>query len=409
MRVIVSGGGIGGLALAQGLFRRGLDVVLLERDTDLTQTGGYKLHLDPRAVDALEFLLPATGVTSLMGSSVRSQGYEIVVRDHRARLLAHGQDSEVGVSLDVDRRTLRVLLAQGLDGCLHTGFTSQRFVETPGGVSVVSSAGDTVDGDVLVLADGVNSALVQQLAGGPTAQPTGLVGIAGRTDARCVHANVITLLRDGPMLALGPGGVGLFASWHAPGASEPTGSSQAPDPVVIWGLIAAEAQVGTRWRDHSGPQLARQAERLLRSRHWELGLTALPNCAQADSVAGFSFMAADPDRIAPWDSERVTAIGDAAHAMPPTGGRGAGTALRDAASLARRLTDAAQGHATLAQSLGSSRIAMRTYAPQAVRESLEPVRWITVAAHPAVRPLASLGLPLVAAVAGAHRRLVGRS
>ncbi|MDO5753951.1 MAG: FAD-dependent oxidoreductase [Arthrobacter sp.] len=45
MRVVVVGAGIGGLACAQGLVQRGLDVQVAERDAGLAMTGGYKLHL----------------------------------------------------------------------------------------------------------------------------------------------------------------------------------------------------------------------------------------------------------------------------------------------------------------------------------------------------------------------------
>lgn len=383
---------------------------MVERDVDLRATGGYKLHLDPRALDALGFLLPESLMKALMASSVRSAGFEISVRDHRGRLLARAQDAESGVSLDIDRITLRLLLAQGLDGCLRRGFISERYAHAGEAIELTSASGEVVCGDVLVIADGVNSALVQQLASGPTARATGLMGIAGRTPTSSVPEDVARMLKDAPMLAVGPGGLGMFASWHAPGAPAP-GSQLVPvqDPAVIWGMIAAEAAVGTAWREGSGRRLADLSAGLLTSRRWTPELAELPHRALADTVAGFRLMASDPDSIATWDDHRVTAIGDAAHTMPPTGGQGAGTALRDAAALARRLTDAAHRHSTLEQALRSSRIAMRSYSPQAVRESLEPVRWIKASAHPAGRALTAMALPVVAATVDAHRRLKVRA
>lgn len=120
-------------------------------------------------------------------------------------------------------------------------------------------------------------------------------------------------------------------------------------------------------------------------------------------------LAADPDRIAPWTPRRVTAIGDAAHVMPPTGGRGAATAIIDAHRLTVALADVAGGRLTVSAALQSATDEMRDYAARAVRESLQPVRWITASAHPLARPVATVALPVAAGIAGAARRLSTRS
>jgi NADPH-dependent glutamate synthase beta subunit-like oxidoreductase len=53
VRVAVVGGGLGGLCLAQGLRRKGIDVTVYERDETLsTRRQGYRIHLDGRAARA---------------------------------------------------------------------------------------------------------------------------------------------------------------------------------------------------------------------------------------------------------------------------------------------------------------------------------------------------------------------
>jgi 2-polyprenyl-6-methoxyphenol hydroxylase-like FAD-dependent oxidoreductase len=59
LRVAVVGGGIGGLCLAQGLRRSGVDVMAYEQDSGLDKRRqGYRIHLDGRAGRALHACLP---------------------------------------------------------------------------------------------------------------------------------------------------------------------------------------------------------------------------------------------------------------------------------------------------------------------------------------------------------------
>nr|WP_282099612.1 FAD-dependent monooxygenase [Arthrobacter sp. E3] len=104
--------------------------------------------------------------------------------------------------------------------------------------------------------------------------------------------------------------------------------------------------------------------------------------SNTDSVSAFKFNAADPEDLAPWKSSRVTAIGDAVHAMPPTGGQGAATAIIDADVLTERLHAAERGEATLVVAVHDSENDLRTRAAPVVRESLQPVDWIRATASP---------------------------
>lgn len=389
MRVVVAGGGIGGLALAQGLRRHDVDVVVLERDADLADTGGYKLHLDPGACAALDTLLTDDLGARLRACSVVDEDFLLVVRGHRGRLLARAGDDTPGPSLDVDRLSLRLLLADGLGPRLRTGARCVGYEESPTEVRVRLDDGATVPGDVLVIADGAGSALAPALAGGPTATPTGLVGVAGRLPLDQAPATTRELLAQGSTLAVGPGGVGMFAAAHAPGVAGPT---------VIWGLISVAGHIPGRLADVPPDALLERATGLLQRLRWTGALAGLPSHTAPSTVAGFRFLAADPARIGSWASRRVTALGDAVHAMPPTGGRGAATAVRDAALLTEVLLAARDGGRPLPAALEDYRTRMRPYAARAVRESLQPVRWIRASATPAGRLLTRAGLPAAAGI-----------
>jgi salicylate hydroxylase len=58
--VIVIGGGIGGLTLAQGLVQAGISVAVYERDrTTADRVQGYRVHINPTGSRALHACLPA--------------------------------------------------------------------------------------------------------------------------------------------------------------------------------------------------------------------------------------------------------------------------------------------------------------------------------------------------------------
>src|SRR6266567_7669013 len=61
LRVLVIGGGLGGLCLAQGLRKAGVDVAVYERDAGLVvRKQGHRVHIDSRGELALRECLPSS-------------------------------------------------------------------------------------------------------------------------------------------------------------------------------------------------------------------------------------------------------------------------------------------------------------------------------------------------------------
>ena len=415
VRVVVAGGGIGGLACAQGLLRRGIDVRVVERDTDLSITGGYKLHLGVPAVAALRELLPASLVETLLGSAVATRGFSLALRDHRGRLLLRAAESSPGLTLDVDRVTLRGVLAGGLGDRLLLGTSCQGWRVEGDAVAVELDDGSELEADVLVIADGAGSRLAERLAGRPTSRPCGLVGVAGRSLWQDLPPSTQGLLAEEPMLAIGPGGSGVFATAHDPVARAAVRSVRASpatrSPVAIWGLIAVEDALPSHLSRLDPAALVQVCVGLLRRNSWVDPIVRLVTCSEESTVSAYRLNAADPDDLAPWPSSRVTALGDAVHAMPPTGGQGAATAILDAHGLVNGLDAACRGDVTTVVAVHDYESCMRPYAAAAVRESLQPVRWIRTTATPAgaatvraVAPVLALGAAAAGTMARTWRR-----
>jgi 2-heptyl-3-hydroxy-4(1H)-quinolone synthase len=73
----------------------------------------------------------------------------------------------------------------------------------------------------------------------------------------------------------------------------------------------------------------------------------------------------------PWVKGRVVLLGDAAHALTPNLGQGAGMAMEDAAVLGEELADAASGRQSLAASLASYEARRRPRVDTVMRLSRE--------------------------------------
>lgn len=398
---MIIGAGLGGLVLAQALAGAGEDVAVYDRDAGAAATGGYRLHLDARACAALRRHLTPELFAAVRASAADPRSFrQFAFTDHRLRVLAVDERDPDVERLLIGRVPLRTLLCRGIEDRVHFGATFTGFAVQPDrSVAVHLADGATVTADLLVGADGVGSRVARALAGRPTSTRLGVSGIAGRTPVDDGNRGLVpALLRRGPALAFGPGGVGLFLTLHDPGAPDrdPAEPPELEAPALVWGVLADDRRCPVR--SVAADELVRTVLDLLE--RWDPAVRELVRQSDPGSVASYSFRAADPAAdLTPWPPGPVTALGDAVHAMPPTGGRGAATAIRDADVLARHLGRPGD----LPAAVAGFHAEMATYAPAAVAESLGPVRWIRALQGPAATVAARAAFPLLGALAGGLR------
>ncbi|WP_143229350.1 FAD-dependent oxidoreductase [Actinophytocola xanthii] len=397
--MIVIGGGVGGLVLGRALRDAGAEVLVADRDSRAEDTGGYRLHLDATACEILARRLPPAVYQALLASSAGPGSFQrFTFLDHRLRPLLRIPRPGDGDNLLISRIALRTLLCHGLDDVVAFGREFTHHTVHDGVVTAHFADGTTETGDVLVGADGARSRTASVLAGRPTARRLRANGLAGRTP---IGGDTVVPpeLRVGPAFVFGPGGTIVFLSAHDPAtASVDAAACREVPPVVdrpflLWGI--------TTVRDlplDARPDVHHELARYL-LRDWSPVLRDLVAAADPASVTAFPYYAADPETdLVPWPAGPVTALGDAVHAMPPTGGRGAITALRDADLLAEELTRALRGETTVPLAVHAYQQRMPEYAVDAVRESLQPLRWQLRLRNPAVFQLGRLALSAGSAV-----------
>ncbi|SEG97543.1 2-polyprenyl-6-methoxyphenol hydroxylase [Saccharopolyspora kobensis] len=382
MRVAVVGGGIGGLALGAGLRRSGYEVAVYDRDTDVAATGGYHITLDQRAQSALARLVSPEIVRRLLasGSALRLRERD-AFWDRRGRLLGHGPDLSGSASIDVDRITLRTLLAEAVGEDLHLG-RAVSGVDQQGQPRVTFADGTSVTADLVVGADGAHSLVARHLASGPTNRPAGIIGFSGRT--RRADLDPVEQQRLGlrSSTAVGPRGAALYI-----GFLDPVGNAalDAPElrmsvttgPTYIWGAMFPESAGTDSLRELSGTRLQNALLDGFRVRGWAEHTLEVIARADPAGVAAFRFNAASTRAgdLAPWEAGRITALGDAVHATPPTAGMGAGAAIRDAADLLDHLGTATDD-TTLTGAIARFETGMRRRGAEVLTMAMRTVRLI---------------------------------
>ncbi|WP_234441071.1 hypothetical protein [Streptomyces scabiei] len=117
----------------------------------------------------------------------------------------------------VNRRTLRQIMAVGLEDVLHFGRTASGYEADEDGVRLLFEDGSSATGDVLVAADGINSVVRGQLLPEVPVVDTGLRGlyaIAPLTDS--LAAALPDRVFDGFSMAWAPNGAVLVAGVYQP-------------------------------------------------------------------------------------------------------------------------------------------------------------------------------------------------
>jgi 2-polyprenyl-6-methoxyphenol hydroxylase-like FAD-dependent oxidoreductase len=385
LEVIVIGGGIGGLCLAQGLRKAGVAVRVFERDEHpASRWEGYRIHVDPAGARSLRACLPAPLWDAFLATAgpggdfafLTPQLSELVVVEESITY-PHLATDPAESHYAVDRRTLRRLLLSGLGDAVAFGAEFVGYEHTAEGrVAALFSGGRRVVGDVLVGADGVGSRVRRQYLPAAEPRPVGVGGMGQKTWlTEETRAWVPRRLQHGMNLVMDDGPLALFtAAYEPPSDARAVLERLATDvpsgietPYILCALVTDPARLPSDLATLDSAALRDLADDLIA--HWHPDLRRL--LAESDPESrGCTVFTASPE-IPAWPSTRVTVLGDAIHTMPATGGLGGNTAMRDARLLTRRLSAAARGEQDLLAAIGDYEDAMRDHGYGALRAALK--------------------------------------
>jgi salicylate hydroxylase len=382
LRVLIAGGGIGGLCLAQGLRQAGIDITVFERARSRTDfVEGYRLHISPQGSRALHACLPAELFATFHETSGRPPRAMSFLTEGLAELLSvdvlpegAGPDP-VAAHRSVNRYTLRQILLIGLDDVIRFGKECTGYDWNGDGVTARFADGTTADGTILVGAEGGSSPVRAQLLPHAERVETGVVSVGGRLPLTSQTRSLLPRqLGRGPAAVLAPHGSGMFIATHETVIDDKLRHLSPPDAddYVIWAISGLQDRFPLAGR--TGEALRRVV--IDRIHGWHPHLRELVERTSPSAMSPVRIRTAVP--VPPWQPGNVTVLGDAIHSMPPSLGVGANIALRDAEALTRRLTAVHQGELSTVQAIGQYEQEMRQYGFAAVRASNRVLKRSTV-------------------------------
>lgn len=367
LHVIVVGGGIGGLCLAQGLTRAGMSVAVHERDrTPTERPAGYRIHLNPAGSRALHACLPPARWQEFVATAGEPGGLGFLTERLDPLLVISDADlHDPGTdpaerSHAVDRATLRRLLLNGLDDVVTFDKTFTHYEQHGDTVTAFFADGTSATGDLLVGADGVSSRVQRQFL--PDAPPLAseALSVASRLPLTPdTRAWLPERLATSMNMIVAPDPYFLFTSAFV--RRDPN-----TDGYVLCAFITDPTALPVDVGDLAPAAL--QDLVAARVAHWHPDLRRMITDADQGSFSVQPHRASVP--VPPWRPTTVTLLGDALHAMPPVGGLGGNAALRDAHLLTRTLLGVARGDCGLTDALGIAETEMRAHGFAAVRRAL---------------------------------------
>jgi 2-polyprenyl-6-methoxyphenol hydroxylase-like FAD-dependent oxidoreductase len=391
-RVLVIGAGTGGLALAHGLVRAGIDVQVFERDAVRTDgLHGYRVGIDPDGSRALHALLPPELYDTFVATCARAPRWFNMLTEQLREVLALQipvRDDPVESEKSVSRMTLRQVLMTGLENVINFGKTFTHYQQHANGTVTAHFAdGSSATGDVLVGADGTGSPVRKQYLPQARQEDTGIIAIAGKLPITEESASLVPpRVFEGISMIQAPKGYFCILhvmefKWDRSGKIKNGIGDNDADLIKIWpGLQFDNTRDYINWGfsatadnfpadvlERRGDDLARLVAGM--TTDWHPSLRRLFELTDPSTCFPVNIKTSVP--LDPWPASNVTLIGDAIHTMTPGRGVGANTALRDAVLLCARLIDAAEGRLGLVEAVGRYEEKMITYGFDAVLKSRE--------------------------------------
>jgi len=344
--IAIVGGGIGGLAAALALTRRGIEVAVYEQAPELRELGA-----------GVQISANGTRVLHALGLKEALERVQVLPAGKAIRLWNTGQTwklFDLGMEsvarygspyITIHRGDLHTVIAHGLaqakPGVIHLNRKCVELTQAPDHVELRFENGDLVKARLVIGADGVHSVVRENLFGATKPEFCGIIAWRGVVPMERVPASISRTIGTN---WVGPGGHVVHYPLRAGTLLNFVGMGERDWNVEGWNVRGTTEEAANDFRG------------------WHPDVHAMIRNIDVPYKWG---LALRPPMDA-WSKGRCTLLGDACHSMVPLLAQGAVMALEDGLILARAIEKYPHNHEA---ALGAYEAARRDRANKVVAGS----------------------------------------
>ncbi len=320
MKIIIVGGGIGGLACGLFLARSGHEVHLLEQAKTISNVGaGIQCGANANWVLNELGLMQTLSAVAVAPTTIEFKDFETGQALHRMKLGDHYERKYGQPYWNLHRADLIEALAASALGQsnLRCQFSTrcEDIVEHDDRVEVTTNKGQ-LEADLLIGADGIHSVVRPHLVGDYQPQFTGNVAWRVMVPAERLNQDWMPT---------------ITANFVGPRKHAVLYYVRAKKMVNLVGVVEDPDWQDSQWQSQAPwQQLKADFD------GWHETVTSVINAVENEPCYRWALF--DHEPIDQWHRKRVALLGDAAHASLPFMAAGASLALEDACILSRALT-----------------------------------------------------------------------
>ncbi|KAK2686277.1 hypothetical protein QWA68_014854 [Fusarium oxysporum] len=395
--VIIAGGGVTGLALANMLERVGINYVLLESRNEIAPQIGASIGLQANGLRILDQLDCAKDILSLFDCPLVENPLEDrFVRYPDGSIIKHFRNIQTQLkkrhgypTIFIDRQMLLQVLYEKLESkdSVYTGQAVRSVLELEDSIKVTTDKGKEFKGDILVGADGIFSTVRREMWRIANEVSPGYFPANEWSRVPCYYKCIFGISRPIEQLAKGSHPVynDKFSYLLLSG----------PGGKFYW-FFFVKLPIPLYGNDI--PRYTKLDEEQLVAEHASDPITPEVTFGQLYEARTNSTLTALHEWVfEKWHYKRIITIGDAAHKFEPLTGHGGNSAIETAASLVN--------HLTTDKCSNWSNIEIEAAFAAVQKERFDRVQWLVDDAHE-IQQIQAMANPFLAIIGPPRIRLL---